>query len=100
MLVAGRIRLMKFGQFCLIVRVRSGCEKIDGIVASLLQPGLDKVTEEFGIAAVYVDEYDLVKAIPGDLVTGGFEHIPDDSFRQGESAGLMPGFVDLAVEII
>ena len=46
-------------------------EKIDHVIVPLSELGLDEIAEELGIAAMPVDDDDLVEAVPPDLVGGG-----------------------------
>src|SRR6185437_6383033 len=100
MLIACHIGSMQYRQLPPVDRIRAWFEEIDCIVASFFQPGLNEITDQLGVAAMTVDDDDLVETVACDLVTGGFEEIPNDALGKRKATGHMPGLVDLTIKII
>src|SRR3984957_5270757 len=100
MLITCGVRLVQGIELPAIGGIVVGFEEKDGVVAAFFEARLNKIADELGIAAMTIDDDDLVEAVAGDLIASCFQQVPDDAFRQGKGAGLVTRFVDLSIKVV
>ena len=64
-----------------MVRLGAGIIKIDDVIAAALKLRLHEEAQQLRIAAMPVDDEDLLEAIAGDLFTGRVEQFPHQTAR-------------------
>src|SRR5881396_1088434 len=77
-----------------------GIVEIDNVVAASFQLGLNEKSQELRITTVAIDNQDFFETVSTDLVTSGVQQVPHHTGGKGKGAGLMLGFINLAVEIV
>jgi len=74
--------------------------QVDDVVAAALELRLNEEPQEVRVAAVAVDDQDLLEPVSRDLLARGVEQVPEQAAGQREGAGLVPRLVDLSVEVV
>src|SRR4029079_17397355 len=74
--------------------------QVDDVVALVFELRLHEEAQEVRVPAVAVHDEDLLEAVAGDLGARRVEQVPDQPRRQRKRARLVPGLVDLPVEVV